>query len=383
MPNLNIYPHFLIMSENQTIYHCYSNLLSGGGGVKTYVESLLNYQMAGVSDRVLHSLRDVEQNQFKLLHLHGGDSLREIRGECPVIYTLHNHNAYCPSGTKYLAANKSCCDRKMSYFGCTWGHLVDGCGSRRPHKILRNLQRAHLALEKLKKLRIPVIANSDYVRGQLIKNGLPSEQSVTLRCGIPLPKTSTEPLTQANHRNQRILFVGRIVPDKGLDWLLQAFKLIDRRIHLDVAGEGWARSRLEDLAKKLGVSNRITWHGWCNGDELDTLYQQCFALIFPSLWPEPAGIVTLEAYARYRPVIASAVGGIPEHVRDGETGILVRASGIKTLAAAITELATNYQKCRRMGERGNDWFLEEFTMDTHVKRLQIIYEKILAGNFFV
>jgi glycosyltransferase involved in cell wall biosynthesis len=369
------------MSENKTIYHCYSNLLSGGGGVKTYVESLLDYQMPGVSDRVIYSLRDVEQSQFKLLHLHGGDSLGELRGECPVIFTLHNHNAYCPSGTKYLAANKSCCDRQMSYLGCTWGHLVDGCGSRRPHKIRQNLQRAHQELETLKQLKIPVIANSDHVRGQLIKNGLSPEQAVTLRYGIPLPKTSADPLTQATHQNQRILFVGRIVPDKGLDWLLQALKLTDRQIHLDIAGEGWARTRLENLAEKLGVTDRITWHGWCDGEKLDALYQQSFALIFPSLWPEPAGIVTLEAYARYRPVIASAVGGIPEHVQDGETGILVPQSDIKTLAAAITELAANFQKCRCMGEKGNEWFLEEFTIDTHVKRLQIIYEKSI-GDFY-
>jgi glycosyltransferase involved in cell wall biosynthesis len=59
---------------------------------------------------------------------------------------------------------------------------------------------------------------------------------------------------------------------------------------------------------------------------------------------EPAGLITLEAYARYRPVIASAVGGIPEHLRDGETGILVPINDIKQLAAAITELSTSYEK---------------------------------------
>ena len=136
---------------------------------------------------------------------------------------------------------------------------------------------------------------------------------------------------------------------------------------------------MENLVLQLCLSNRVTWHGWCNGEQLDVLYQQCFAVVFPSVWPEPAGLVTLEASARYRPVIASAVGGIPEHMCDGETGILVPPNDIKKLAAAITELATNYQKSRSMGEQGHAWFLKEFTMDTHVKRLQKIYEKTIVN----
>jgi glycosyltransferase involved in cell wall biosynthesis len=135
---------------------------------------------------------------------------------------------------------------------------------------------------------------------------------------------------------------------------------------------------LEQLAHKLGINNRITWHGWCDSDKLNQLYEQCFAVIFPSIWPEPAGLVTLEAYTHYRPVIASAVGGIPEYLQDGETGILVPANDIKMLAEAITDLSCDYHKCRRMGEQGYALFMQEFTMDTHVKHLQKIYENTIS-----
>jgi glycosyltransferase involved in cell wall biosynthesis len=352
--------------------------MEAGGGIKTYVKSLLNSQMSGVSDRIIPTLKDIDQSQFQLLHLHGADLLGEISGECPSVYTLHNHDAYCPSGTKYLTASKSCCDRKMSYALCTWGHLVDGCGSRRPHRIVQNLQRASQELETLKKIKIPVIANSNYVRSQLVKNGLPPEQVVTLRCGTPIPKTNPEALKQSIHQNQRILFVGRIVRDKGLDWLLRALTLTDRQIHLDIAGEGWDRPRIERLAKDQGVSDRITWHGWCDSEKLDTLYEQCFALIFPSVWPEPAGLVTLEAYARYRPVIASAVGGIPEYICSGETGILVMSNDIKQLAVAIGELAQDHLKTRNMGEKGHALFLEKFTINVHIQKLEKIYEQCIT-----
>ena len=99
--------------------------------------------------------------------------------------------------------------------------------------------------------------------------------------------------------------------------------------------------------------------------------------MFPSLWHEPAGLVTLEAYARYRPVIATKLGGIPEYIRHGETGILVSANDVKELTAAIKELATNYQKAQKMGEQGYSKLLEKFTMKAHFESLQNIYERAI------
>ena len=364
------------MPKEKTIHYCLCGL-GCGGGVDTYVKSLLQAQPPHVSPQVITSLKNIDQSQFKLLHIQEQQLVWDITGECPVVYTLHNHSPYCPSGSKYLAMSGMSCDRAMSTFGCTWGHLIDGCGSRRPENVIQNFQNSYRELETLKKLRIPVIANSNYVRGQLIRHGLPAEQTVTLHCAISLPKTSTEPLTFETHQNSRLLFAGRIVPQKGLDWLLKALTQVDRRVHLDVAGEGWVQPQMEQLAKKLGVSDRVTWHGWCDREKMDALYRQCYALVFPSVWHEPAGLVTLEAYAHHRPVIASSLGGIPEYLLDRQTGILVPASDIKKLAAAIDELTEDYQKARNLGEQGYAWLLEKFTIDTQLKQLQVIYEKTI------
>ncbi|MEN9869784.1 MAG: alpha-D-kanosaminyltransferase, partial [Cyanobacteriota bacterium] len=326
------------------IYQCTHKVPSGG--IETYLSSLYIYQIDGMSDGVITSLRNIEQSQCKLLHIHLPEILEEITGECPVIYTIHGPGTFCPSLTQYLTASKSCCERKMSYLKCTWGHLVDNCGSRRPQNIVRNLRQAFWEKDLINKLKIPLIANSKYMRRQLIKNGFSGDRITTLYYGIPILKTDAEPLTREIHRQQRILFAGRIIPPKGLNWLLETLAQTDSCIHLDIAGDGYVRSQMEKLSKELGLSERVTWHGWCNHEQLDALYQQCFALIFPSVWPEPAGIVTLEAYAHYRPVIASSVGGIPEHITDSQTGILVPPHDSKRLAAAINELAVDHQKAR-------------------------------------
>ncbi|MEH2119076.1 glycosyltransferase family 4 protein [Nostoc sp.] len=364
--------------DKDLIYQCSNFEVGGGGGVETYLASLFEHRPPDISDRVIKSLKNVDQSQFKLLHIHSPDLLLQLTGECPTIFSVHNHSFYCPSGTKYLAGQRTVCDRNFSYLGCTWGKLIDKCGSRRPLRTVRELQKTQNFLDVLKKVKITFIANSEYVRQELIQNGVPPEQTVTLHCGISVPKTATAPLSLEVHQNHRILFVGRIVSDKGLEWLLKTLIHTDPQIKLDIAGEGWERPQLEKLANTLRLSNRITWHGWCDPDKINKLYQQCFAVIFPSVWPEPAGLVTLEAYANYRPVIGSAVGGIPEHLRDGKTGILVPGNNIQKLADAIHELYTDYQKSRHMGEQGHAFLMKEFTIDTHLKNLRKVYAKTIA-----
>ncbi|MFN6535889.1 MAG: glycosyltransferase family 4 protein [Nostoc sp. EkiNYC01] len=369
--------HQEIFAEN-LIYQCSNFEVGEGGGVETYLASLFEHRSPDISDRVIKSLNNVDQSQFKLLHLHSPDLLLQLTGECPTVFSVHNHSLYCPSGTKYLAGQQTICDRNFSYLGCTWGKLVDKCGSRKPLRTVREIQGTQKFLDVLKKIKVTFIANSEYVRQQLIKNGIPAEQTVTVHCGISVPQTPTAPLSLEVHKNQRILFAGRIVSDKGLEWLIKTLIHTDPQIQLDIAGEGWERPRLEKLANTLGLNHRITWHGWCDRHKINQLYQQCFAVIFPSVWPEPAGLVTLEAYARYRPVIGSAVGGIPEHLRDTETGILVPSNDIKQLAQAINYLSKDYQKSREMGKQGHALLMKEFTMNYHVNNLQTIYAKTIA-----
>ena len=359
------------------IQHCATGGASGGG-VKSYLDGLLVSLPDMYVQDVITSLADIDQSQYTLLHVHDAGILKNLKNECPAIYTLHNHNFYCPSGSKYFPKQGVVCDRQVSILGCTWGHLIDGCGSKRPEKIVSNFNRVFSEFKTIKRLGIKLIANSDYVRSQIIANGLPESQVVTLRCGIASPQVDHQPLNQTVHSQQRIFFAGRIVPEKGLDWLLRAMTFLNPSIHLDIAGEGWDMPKARKLAADLQLNDRITWHGWCQGEKLEDLYRQSFAVIFPSVWPEPAGLVTLEAYARFRPVIASAAGGIPEHIQDGKTGILVPPNNIEKLAAAITDLSTNFDKARKIGIDGNALFHEEFTLAIHSERLRKIYDLEIA-----
>jgi glycosyltransferase involved in cell wall biosynthesis len=359
------------------VQHCTIGI-SSVGGIESYLNGLLTSLPDMCEQKALNSLDSFDQGQCTLLHVHDAKILKSITNECPAVYTVHNHNLYCPSGSKYLHGQARVCDRKMNILGCTWGNLIDGCGSRRPEKIISSFERAYSELETIKKLGITAIANSDYVRSQLIANGLPASQVVTLKCGIAVPQSNHLPLDKSTHNQQRILFAGRIVPEKGLGWLLRTMPLLDARIHLDIAGEGWAMPQVRQLAETLNISDRITWHGWCQSEKLEDLYRQSFAVIFPSVWPEPAGLVTLEAYARFRPVITSDVGGIPEHVQAEKTGILVEQNNTQQLAVAIADLANDFDRSRAIGIAGNDLFHSEFTLAIHAQRLKAIYDSAIT-----
>ena len=359
------------------IHHCVTTL-DHLGGVQTYVRALLKKQSEHINTQVINLFEKSDQSQFKLLHLHDPKQLLAFKGECPAVISLHNHSPYCPSGTQYFSTHNTCCDRPMSSLGCAWGHMVDGCGSRRPPVILQNLKTSQQEIINLKQKQILVIANSNYMRDRLIRQGLSPDQVITLYLGTEVPEKVATNLTSEIHGAQRILFVGRIVPTKGLEWLLRSMVLLNPSIHLDIAGEGWFRSNAELLAEKLGIQSRITWHGWCNETQLNELYQQCFAVIFPSIWPEPAGLITLEAYTHSRPVVTSAVGGIPEYMLHGETGILVESNNTQQLADAISKLADNYHTCLQIGAQGHAFHQENFTLSMHVKKLDEIYEKAIA-----
>jgi glycogen(starch) synthase len=149
-----------------------------------------------------------------------------------------------------------------------------------------------------------------------------------------------------------ILGIGRHVPQKGFDVLLRAFARAELPAHdLVLAGDGPERPRLMELARELGVEGRVRFPGKADRATAVALFKGCDFFVLPSR-QEPMGIVNLEAMAAGKPVIASRVGGVPEIVADGETGILVEPENPDALSAVIRRLAGDGSLKRRLGAAG-------------------------------
>lgn len=177
------------------------------------------------------------------------------------------------------------------------------------------------------------------------------------------------------------LFVGRLVPYKGLDILLEALART-AGLRLDVAGQGPERSRLEAVAGRLGLTDRVRFHGEVSPDALHDLMGGAAALVLPSLdGSETFGLVQLEAMAAGLPVIASDLPtGVAGVGVDGETGRLVPPGDPQALAAALGDFAANPARVREMGARARARFQEGFTRDLMTDRLLDFYRAGLARH---
>jgi glycosyltransferase involved in cell wall biosynthesis len=166
-----------------------------------------------------------------------------------------------------------------------------------------------------------------------------------------------------------LLFVGRLVLAKGIVAFLDVLKEMDPNVTLDIVGDGPERNNLESKIRALEMQHRVTIHGWLDGEKLRERYRGNAVLIVPSLWPEPFGMVGIEAASHCRPAVAFDVGGISDWLRDGISGFIVKAEQFGEFRARIEVLLDNPDKAREMGRSGQQEIAGRYSADTHLRDL--------------
>lgn len=183
------------------------------------------------------------------------------------------------------------------------------------------------------------------------------------------PYAGTEP---------RLLCVGRLIPIKGHLVLLRALARARARVPgvtLDIAGRGPLEPALKAYARELGLGEAVRFLGFVS--PVQEAIERAAIVVVPSLG-EGFGMVALEAMERGRPVIASAVGGLPEIVADGETGLVVPPGEADALADAIVALAGDLEQAAEMGRAGRERALAEFTPERCADRIEALYAGALG-----
>lgn len=193
-----------------------------------------------------------------------------------------------------------------------------------------------------------VIVNSEAVRAELARRGVRAGEISLVPNGVDLARF-TPGLEDPDPG--RVLFVGRLVPQKGVDVLIRAFAAVLRRrpdAGLVIAGDGQQRLYLERLARFLGVRDRVDFLGWQPPDRLPALYRAATVTAVPSLY-EPFGLVALEAMASGRPVVVARVGGLAEIVEDGRGGFRVEPGDDLDLASRLAAVLSDPTLARSAG----------------------------------
>jgi glycosyltransferase involved in cell wall biosynthesis len=179
--------------------------------------------------------------------------------------------------------------------------------------------------------RAPLVACSAYVRRTLIDAGVGAER---VRALNPVPPEDTTPVRQAP-RDAVVGFVGQIVRGKGLDLLIEAVARIPAA-RLVVAGSGNGLDGERERIARLGLSGRVELLGAIAPSEVRAVYDRVRVVAVPSRWPEPFGMIGVEAMRRGRVVVGARHGGIPEWLDDGITGVAFRPGDVADLTSALS-----------------------------------------------
>jgi len=314
---------------------------------------------------------DAMASQPFAVHAHQFEDLEVVRfmqARAPVVISAHGYTA-CTSGLHYFRPGEECprahgpgCLANLVLRGCAHTHHVRSWpkGYRRVGRAVQALRSADLA-----------VSYSSAIDRHLSTNG------VTRRSVIPLFATMVPQTGSGHATRRRVVFAGRVVAPKGVGVLLRAAREVDAEFVICGDGFGWEAMR--KLARRLGEQERVRFKGWLSADQLAFELAEASVVAMPSVWPEPFGLVGIEAFAAGRPVVASITGGVTDWLQDGVNGRGVRPGDPRELARALNELLADPARQQAMGAAGREMASARFSAEQHVAGLIAAYRAAHAG----
>jgi len=353
------------------VLHCAETIT---GGIASYLRELIPLQLAAFGEGnvivvipasqvselplpagvILHQYDDSGQRVVRSLRL-GIDVWKLVRALKPTV--VHVHSTFAGATVRPILALTG---RKVAVVYCAHGWAWDRMSSSIGQNVTRFLERF------LSRMCARVICISDFEYRTALDAGLPAEKLCVVKNAVSLHTPIAEgvpPEWQPGKR--RVLFVGRVDRQKGLDVLLDALALLGDRAHLIVAGA----AVLGDSENGKAAHN-VTYLGWQNPPQLTTLFESADVLVVPSRW-EGFGLVAAEAMRAGLPVIASRVGGLPEVVEHGVTGLVVTPESAVALCEAVRQM--DDATLAAMRNAGRKRVTRLFSMDRLHRELSVVY----------
>lgn len=334
---------------------------------KTLGKTIYSFESKRKLSRLLSKER-VELSHLHLISHHISPSILHVLREfdIPTVQTCHDYKWVCPAYQLYIHHKNKICERCL---GGQYYHIFK-------HRCLKNsfcisalsgvAAYIHTAIKIVEENIDLFIAPSQFIANKLIQGGIPEKKVRYLHNFLNL--NAYEPKYDVG---DYAVFVGRLQPEKGIKTLI-ASMAIARNTPLVVVGEGEQRQELEQYVSAQGVKN-VRFVGYKAGEELKNLIRESAFLVVPSECFDICPMVTLEAYALGKPVVASRIGGIPESIDEEETGLLFEPGNASELAEKIQILAGDKKRCEEMGRRGRAK-IEQISGE-HYDRLMELYKE--------
>ncbi|MFO7904333.1 MAG: glycosyltransferase family 4 protein [Pirellulaceae bacterium] len=297
----------------------------------------------------------------------------------PIVFTLHDFKLLCPAYMLF-APKLGPCERCAD--GGFWHAVRHGClhGSRAVSAVYALDAYVHRWRRSFDVVDAFVMPSRSILEIHA-KHGFPAEK---LHHVPNFFETTTDAsadpamIAKARDRYGRyIAYFGRLSAEKGLAHLIDACATAN--LPLVLIGDGPERASLERQA--LGSPSAVHFTGYQSHDALWALVEGALGVALPSIWHENAPKSVLEAMARRKPVVASRIGGLPEQIEDGVTGLLAEPADPTALAEALVRLASlEPEALARMGDQARERALTQFTTDRYFESMAALYYTLSGSN---
>jgi glycosyltransferase involved in cell wall biosynthesis len=299
-----------------------------------------------------------------------------LAATAPVVKFMHGYFGTCIGGLKTHAfPHQAACERTYGP-ACLALYLPRRCGRFSPMAMVTGWRWAEQQRALMNRYATVVVA-SEHMRDEFVRSG-GNPDRVLVNALFPTWPVSER--AAAMPADPHVVFLGRMTALKGGDLLVRATRdatsRLGRPVRLTMAGDGPERHDWEELARRIGVP--CTFPGWLNGGERRTLIEQASLVVLPSRWPEPFGLVGLEAAAVGVPAVAVDCGGVRQWLTPEKNGVLVEAPATpESLGHALTLLLSDTARLGRL--RAGAWRRAgEMTLAGHVDRLVTLFEGVCA-----
>lgn len=338
-----------------------------------YSESTRPYALPLPDPMVSRAIRsELFHGRFDVVHAHNwivNSALGPAtRAQVPVVMTLHDYSHICATKRLMEHGNQKCPGPSLgrclscatAQYGAVRGVVTLAANTwsarRRSDRVSRSAAVSSAVATAVNPRDKRWLSNTE-LSTEIIPNFIPDD---IILDQIP----PTDP-------NAPLLYIGDLSLDKGVQTLLDAYRLLDGPPPLVLAGRPWPGSTWT-------MPDGAQWLGELPHDEVLKLFRSARAVIVPSIVGDACPTVVLEAMAAGRPVVASATGGIVDLVVDGVTGLLVPAGDVSALARAISSMLSDPRAAQLLGAAGRDR-AREFTVSAVVERVEGMYASAIAG----
>lgn len=287
-----------------------------------------------------------------------------------IVRMVHDHDLCCPRKHKYFFYTERIC-----HYPAGWRCYLDMAFAQRGSGDKKRLKYVSIPKKIVEMKRNykwdALLVGSHFMKQELIQNLFPEDRIHIVAPSVPIkPVATTMPSSQPV-----ILCVAQLIRGKGVDLLLRALKMLSCEFRAYIVGTGNAESGLKKLCHELGLDDKVSFVGWVNNDSIGSYYSNSRVVAVPSRWPEPFGMIGLEAMRHARPVVAFNVGGIPDWLEHEVTGLSVPEQDVAGLASSLERILVDHNLACRLGAasatRAQDNFSFEEYLQKIVKYLEI------------